>query len=132
MVALCHASIDAEIAAEMLELEVLVTLFHVLSTLPTQISDYASLVLECCRNLCGSDFSQGELPTDFVQSMWEILLSDNEVPSTTPLAIITPLTYCITRLHPRTGRSWQRKSSPTSLHSTPQEYQRLKTNSLQL
>ncbi|KAE9133634.1 hypothetical protein PF005_g3345 [Phytophthora fragariae] len=78
LVALCHASIDSDIAAEMLELEVLETLFQVLSTLPTQISDYVSFVLECLRNLCGSDCSQGELPTDFVQSMWEILLSDNE------------------------------------------------------
>ncbi|KAG6586758.1 Zinc-binding alcohol dehydrogenase domain-containing protein 2 [Phytophthora cinnamomi] len=80
LVALCHASIDSEIAAEMLELDVLETLFQVLSTLPTQINDYVSFVLECCRNLCGSDFSKGDLPPDFVQSMWEILLSENEAP----------------------------------------------------
>ncbi|KAL3670190.1 hypothetical protein V7S43_004505 [Phytophthora oleae] len=74
VVALCHASIDAEIAVEMHELNALETLFQTLSVLPEHLDDYVPFVLESCRNLCGSD-GYSSLPTDFVQSMWEILLS---------------------------------------------------------
>ncbi|KAK1941252.1 hypothetical protein P3T76_007118 [Phytophthora citrophthora] len=79
LVALCHASIDAEIAVEMHELNILETLFQTLSVLSERLSDYVPFVLEACRNLCGSD-GYSSLRTDFVQSMWEILLS-NEAPT---------------------------------------------------
>lgn len=77
LVAMCHASIDAEMAVEMHDFNALETLFQTLSVLPERLNDYVPFVLETCRNLCGSD-AYSSLPTDFVQSLWEILLS-NEV-----------------------------------------------------
>ncbi|KAG2858059.1 hypothetical protein PC113_g10158 [Phytophthora cactorum] len=70
------ASIDSDIAAEMHELGTIETLFQTLSVLPEQRSDYVPFILEGLRNLCGSDCGYTNSPTDLVQSMWEILLSD--------------------------------------------------------
>ncbi|KAG7390643.1 hypothetical protein PHYPSEUDO_007105 [Phytophthora pseudosyringae] len=75
LVALCHGSIDAGIAAEMHELGTLETLFQTLSVLPEQLNDHVPFVLEGLRNLCGSDCGYSSLPADFVQRLWGFLLS---------------------------------------------------------
>ncbi|ETL36506.1 hypothetical protein L916_11522 [Phytophthora nicotianae] len=76
LVALCHASIDSDISAEMHELGTIETVFQTLSVLPEQLNDYVPFALEGLRNLCGSGCECTKLPTDLVQSIWEILLSD--------------------------------------------------------
>ncbi|EGZ22605.1 hypothetical protein PHYSODRAFT_314163 [Phytophthora sojae] len=89
LVALCHASIDAEIAAEMLELEVLVTLFHVLSTLPTQISDYASLELaaEILANVAALDTSRVSATQDKLSATLTLFLQAATNPETAKFGI---------------------------------------------
>jgi hypothetical protein len=69
---------DSDIAAEMHELGALATLFQLLNVLPPQLQDYESFVLESFRNLCASSSCEA-LPSDFVQRIWEILSSDEEI-----------------------------------------------------
>ncbi|KAI9992743.1 hypothetical protein PInf_014611 [Phytophthora infestans] len=78
LVAICHASIDSDISAEMHELGTLEILYRTLSVILEQLSDYVPFVLEGLRNLCASDCGYRDLPTELVQRMWQILLSENK------------------------------------------------------
>ncbi|KAG7383499.1 hypothetical protein PHYBOEH_009881 [Phytophthora boehmeriae] len=78
LVALCHASIDSDIAAEMNDLGALDLLFQVLQSLPLQLNNYTPSILENLRNLCGSDSMPNALPPEFVPRMWDIVLKDTQ------------------------------------------------------
>ncbi|EEY63557.1 uncharacterized protein PITG_15916 [Phytophthora infestans T30-4] len=89
LVAICHASIDSDISAEMHELGTLEILYRTLSVIPEQLSDYVpfELAAEFLTNIAAAESSRSAATPERLSATLSLFLRAGTDPHTATLGI---------------------------------------------